>query len=138
MTRVSTWLNPDDFADWDCRLVYTQLQAMHREHKPIDPLTVAWHAAQAGLDPTAANALASGRLLDTAGHAEAAARRVLQRSVQAALVATAQHLGRTVAERPQPNATGEAYARLNGLWPDQRRLIRSGSVGSPDTPVRRI
>jgi replicative DNA helicase len=137
MTRVSRWLNPDDFTDWDCRLVYTQLQAMHREHKPIDPLTVAWNASRVGLDPTAANALASGRHRDTAGHAEAAARRVLQRSVQASIVATAQHLGRTVAEHPQPNATGEAYARLNQLWPDQRRLIRSGSIGSPHPPARR-
>jgi replicative DNA helicase len=137
MTRVSTWLNPDDFTDWDCRLVYAQLQGMHREHKPIDPLTVAWNAARVGLDPTAASALASGTQRDTPVHAEAAARRVLQRSVQATLVATAQQLGRTLAQHPQPNATGEAYARLNQLWPDQRRLIRSGSVGSPDPPARR-
>jgi replicative DNA helicase len=137
MTKVSTWLSPDDFTDWDCRLVYTQLQAMHTGHKPIDPLTVAWNAAQVGLDPTAARALATARPRDTALHAEAAARQVLQRSVQATLVATAQHLGRTVAERPQANATGEAYARLNQLWPDQRRLIRAGSVGSPGPGVCR-
>jgi hypothetical protein len=137
MTRVSAWLNPDDFTDWDCRLVYAQLQAMHRELKPIDPLTVAWNAAQVGLDQTAAGALAGGRHRDTASHAEEAARRVLQRSVQATLVATAQHIERTLADHPQPNATGEAHARLNQLWPDQRRLIRSGSVGSPDPPARR-
>jgi replicative DNA helicase len=136
MTRVSTWLNPDDFTDWGCRLVYARLQAMHREHKPIDPLTLAWNASQVGLDPTAASALASGSPRDTTGHAEAAARRVLRRSVRATLVATAQYLGRAVTERPQLNATGEAYARLNDLWPAQRRLIRSGSVGSPDPPVR--
>jgi replicative DNA helicase len=137
LTSVSTWLDPDDFADWNCRLVYTQIQAMHRERSPIDSLTVAWNAAQVGLDPTAASALAGTRHLGAAGHAEAAARQVLQHSVGATLIATAQHLGRTSIEHPQPNATGEAYARLNQLWPDQRRLIRSGSVGSPDPPARR-
>jgi replicative DNA helicase len=130
LDKVSTWLHPDDFTDWDCRLVYTQLQAMHRERKPIDPLIVAWQAAQVGLDRRAASALAASMHLDPAGHADAA-RRVLQRSVRAHLIATAQQIGRTVGESPRASATGEAYARLNHLWPDQRRLIRSGSVGTP-------
>jgi replicative DNA helicase len=136
--KVSTWLRPDDFTDWDCRLIYTQIQAMHREHKPIDPITVAWHASQVGLGGSAASALATTRQVGTAGQAEAAARRVLQRSVQANLIATAQHLGRTVADSPAVNAVGEAHARLNHLWPDQRRLIRSGSVGASARPTRHL
>jgi replicative DNA helicase len=133
LDKVSTWLHPDDFTDWDCRLVYTQLQAMHRERKPIDPLTVAWETSRVGLDRRAASALASARHLDRAGHAEAAARRVLQRSVQANLIATARQIERAVAASPRANATGAAYANLNDLWPDQRRLLRSGSLGSPAT-----
>ena len=53
-----------------------------------------------------------------------AARRVLEQSVQSAVLATSEELDR-VSHDPGVNATSLAYARLNNLWPQQRRLVRA-------------
>ena len=53
-----------------------------------------------------------------------ASRRVLEQSVQSAVIATSEELDR-VSHDPGVNATSLAYARLNNLWPQQRRLRAS-------------
>ena len=60
----------------------------------------------------------------SAGEPELLARRVLEQSVQSAVIATSDELER-VASDPGANATSAAYARLNALWPQQRRLIKA-------------
>ena len=54
-----------------------------------------------------------------------ASREVLHQSVRASVLSTAdvlEGMTRTV----DTNVTAEAYARLNDLWPQQRRLIKAG------------
>jgi hypothetical protein len=54
-----------------------------------------------------------------------ASRDVLHQSVRASVLSTAdvlEGMTRTV----ETNVTTEAYARLNGLWPQQRHLIKAG------------
>jgi replicative DNA helicase len=128
LPRVSTWLEKADFREPECALVYVELQSMMASREPIDPLTVAWRVSRRASSNRVVEALlgvqrAGPRLPD----ASVAARRVLEQSVRRALVDTSLALESLALGTAGKNpATAEAYARLNGLWPHQRRLIKAG------------
>ena len=128
LPRVSTWLERSDFRDPECALVFAQLHSMMSSRKPIDPLTVAWQVSRKSASNRVVHALlevqlSGPRLPD----ATVACRRVLEQSVRSAVIDASLALENvavnTSAEAP---ATAEAYARLNRLWPKQRRLIKAG------------
>jgi replicative DNA helicase len=123
--RVGKWLKPNDFGDDECGALFNELVSLHESHGPIDRLTVAWRAAQVGIEGPVTNALTSGRndVIPTADPV-ASGRSVLEQSVKAAMIATSQEL-ETVAIDPSLNPTTVAYTRLNALWPQQRRLVKA-------------
>jgi replicative DNA helicase len=128
LPRVSTWLEKTDFAEPECALVYVELQSMMGSREPIDPLTVAWRVSRRSPSNRVVEAVVgvqkSGPHLPDA---TLAARRVLEQSVRRALVDTATALETfTVGPATDNPATAEAYARLNRLWPQQRRLVKAG------------
>jgi replicative DNA helicase len=124
--RVSMWLERTDFKDVECALVYGELQSMRESRQPIDALTVAWRVSRR----SAAASVVAGLLeVQKAGprlpDATIAARRVLEQSVRCAVIdasAALENVPVNTATDVPP--TAEAYARLNGLWPKQRRLVK--------------
>jgi replicative DNA helicase len=127
LARVSTWLERTDFNDPECALVYGELQSMMALRQPIDPLTVAWRVSRRSATASVVSGLlevqqAAPRLPDAA----LAARRVLEQSVRSAVIDTSAALENvplnTATDVPP---TAEAYARLNDLWPKQRRLVKA-------------
>lgn len=124
---VARWLSPDDFADWDCRVIYGQLLEMDQARRPIDLLTVGWRIAQLGLSDREVAALTARPATPAAALVDpvTASRQVLERSVQSTVVDTAREVERAARERPRDNLTGEGHTRLNALWPGQRRLVAS-------------
>ena len=126
LATVHRWLRPGDFGDDECRGLYAQLTALHDAKNPIDSLTLAWRAKKVGLQGPACDALLAGPGSESvAADPVLASRRVLEQSVRAAVVATADEL-EELAQRRTVNATSQAYARLNNLWPQQRRLVKAG------------
>jgi replicative DNA helicase len=124
LTRVTRWLSPRDFGDAECAGLYSELTVLHNANNPIDPLTLAWRAKRVGINGPACDSLLAFRE-PTSADAVVASRRVLEQSVRAAVVATADELG-DLADDGRVNTTSQAYARLNNLWPQQRRLVRAG------------
>jgi replicative DNA helicase len=128
LPRVSTWLESSDFRDPESALVYRELLSMMAARKPVDALTVAWQVSRRMLGNRVVDALLdvqqSGPHLPDA---TIAARRVLEQSVRCAVIDASAALENvavnTAADVP---ATAEAHARLNRLWPKQRRLIKAG------------
>src|SRR4051794_241607 len=127
LPHVAKWLGPHDFGDLECASLYGELLALHAAHNPIDRLTLAWRAAKVAIDgplchqlTTAPLGIADNRM----GDPMHAAHRVLEQSVQAAVLATSQPL-EAAAAAPRVNPTSVAYARLNALWPQQRRLVKA-------------
>lgn len=128
LPRVSTWLEKTDFREPECALVYVELQSMMGSREPIDPLTVAWRVSRRSPSNRVVDAVLgvqkSGPQLPDA---TLAARWVLEQSVRHALVDTSLALESFVdCPATDTPATAEAYARLNRLWPQQRRLIKAG------------
>lgn len=128
ITTVSEWLRVEDFTDRRAAVVYATLQQMHQHDEPIDRLTVGFQLAQntQTSEPevgwtTSSNQSRDGIIL---------ARRVLRASVYARVVNTTEDLER-VSSTPGRPTTAVAYQRLNALWPDQRRLVRSAIPGAP-------
>jgi hypothetical protein len=102
-----------------------ELVRLHEEHNPIDRLTVAWRAAKVGIEGPLTTALGSARTqIDWPPDPIQAARRVLEQSVKAAVIATSEELEEAATD-PSVNTTTVAYTRLNALWPQQRRLIKA-------------
>ena len=127
--RVSRWLERTDFSDPECSVVFGELQVMLGEGKPIDALTVAWRASRSGMSGPVVEALLDVQLKPTQPRPDAtrAARLVLEQSVRGAVIDTTHALEESVQNvGATHDPTGEAYARLNSLWPNQRRLIRAG------------
>jgi replicative DNA helicase len=131
LARVSTWLERTDFNDAECALVYGELQSMRESRQPIDALTVAWRVSRRSATASVVVGLlevqkAGPRLPD----ATIAARRVLEQSVRCAVIDASAALEQVpVNTATDVPPTAEAYARLNGLWPKQRRLVK-GSLTS--------
>jgi replicative DNA helicase len=126
LARVSTWLERSDFKDSECALVYGELQSMMDSRQPIDALTVAWRVSRRSATASVVALLevqqAGPRVLD----ATIAARRVLEQSVRSAVIdasAALENVPVNTATDVPP--TAEAYARLKGLWPKQRRLVKA-------------
>lgn len=128
LPRVSTWLERGDFRDPECALVFGELLSMMASREPIDPLTVAWRVSRRSVT----NALVADLLeVQKAGprlpEATIAARRVLEQSVRSTVIDAAAALENvSVNTTTDAPPTAEAYARLNGLWPKQRRLVKAG------------
>jgi replicative DNA helicase len=128
LPRVSTWLERSDFKDAECALVYGELQSMMGSRQPIDPLTVAWRVSRRSMSNHVVTGLlevqkTGPRLPD----ATIAARRVLEQSVRSTVIdASAALENVAVNTTTDTPPTAEAYARLNGLWPKQRRLVKAG------------
>ena len=57
------------------------------------------------------------------------ANRVLEQSVQSAVIATSESV-QAAAVDPRLNPTSVAYARLNALWPQQRRLVKARFISA--------
>ena len=125
LDTVTRWLKPGDFSHDTCAGLYGELQLMRAANNPIDPVTLAWRAERVGLRGPACDALlARAAPEDASADPLALSRRVLESSVQAAVLVTAESL-QDLAQASQQNATAVAYARLNNLWPQQRRLVRA-------------
>jgi replicative DNA helicase len=128
LPRVSTWLERSDFHDPECALVYGELQSMVASRQPVDPLTVAWRVSRRSVtNPVVAGLLEVQKAGPRLPEATLAARRVLEQSVRSAVIDASAALENvpvnTTTDTPP---TAEAYARLNGLWPKQRRLVKAG------------
>jgi replicative DNA helicase len=128
LPRVSTWLERSDFKDAECALVYGELQSMMGSRQPIDPLTVAWRVSRRSTsNPVVTGLLEVQKTGPRLPDATIAARRVLEQSVRSTVIDAAAALENvavhTTTDTPP---TAEAYARLNGLWPKQRRLVKAG------------
>jgi replicative DNA helicase len=128
LPRVSTWLERSDFKDAECALVYGELQSMMGSRQPIDPLTVAWRVSRRSMsNPVVTGLLEVQKTGPRLPDATIAARRVLEQSVRSTVIDAAAALENvavnTTTDTPP---TAEAYARLNGLWPKQRRLVKAG------------
>ena len=123
---VTRWLAPTDFSDSECSGLYAEMRSLHEAKSPIDRVTLAWRAMRVGLDGQVCDSLVSPRDPATVSPDPVrASREVLHQSVRASVLSTADGLEgmtRTVGT----NVTAEAYARLNNLWPQQRRLIQAG------------
>ena len=125
LTEVSRWLRSGDFADEEAGRLYDELVALHETKSPIDPLTLAWRAQKAGIEGPVTNGLLEPRApVEASANPEAVARRVLEQSVRAAVIATSDEIERVTADG-RVNTTSVAYARLNALWPQQRRLVKA-------------
>ena len=123
MTR---WLTPSDFGDSECAGLYSELTVLNDGNNPIDTLTLAWRAKRVGLAGPACDSLLAHREPSAAtADPVLASRRVLEQSVRASVVATADAV-EDLTRDGRVNTTSQAYARLNNLWPQQRRLIRAG------------
>jgi replicative DNA helicase len=130
LRHVFKWLRPNDFGDDECAALYGELLALHRAKNPIDRLTLAWRAAKVDIDGPLCRRLISGETNEAAvGEPVRAAHRVLEQSVQSAVIATSESL-QTAAIDPRLNPTSVAYARLNALWPQQRRLVKARFVSA--------
>ena len=125
LDTVTRWLKPGDFSHDTCAGLYGELQLMRAANNPIDPLTLAWRAERVGMrGPACAALLANASPDDAPADPVALSRRVLESSVQAAVLVTAESL-QDLGKTSQQSATAVAYARLNNLWPQQRRLVRA-------------
>lgn len=124
---VDRWLRVGDFADETCGDLYGELQNLRAARNPIDPIILAWRAERVGLSGPAVDALLTRPApADATDEPVDLARRVLHSSVRAAVVVTAESLEALPTRGPvQQDATALAYARLNHLWPQQRRLVRA-------------
>ena len=125
LSLIGAWLRTGDFSDDECGALFGELTALHDARNPIDRLTLAWRAAKVGIQGPVTESLVTA--VAEATHSlepVVAARRVLEQSVQSAVLATSEELDR-VSHDPGVNATSLAYARLNNLWPQQRRLVRA-------------
>jgi replicative DNA helicase len=130
LTQLSKWLRPNDFGDEECAALYGELLAMHHARSPIDRITVAWRAAKVNIDGPVCRTLTSGQTNETTvGEPVQAAHRVLEQSVRSAVIATSESL-EAAAVDPRLNPTSVAYARLNALWPQQRRLVKARFVSA--------
>jgi replicative DNA helicase len=130
LRHVTTWLRPNDFGDQECAALYGELLALRHAQNPIDRLTLAWRAAKVDIDGPLCRRLTSGETNGaTVGEPARLAHRVLEQSVQAAVIATSESL-EAAAVDPRLNPTGVAYARLNALWPQQRRLVKARFVSA--------
>jgi hypothetical protein len=121
---VVKWLRSADFGDDEAGSLFAELVALHDAHNPIDRITLAWRAAKVGVEGPITDALVARPVAPTTGQPELIGRRVLEQSVQSAVVATSEELERA-ADDPSLNTTSVAYARLNALWPQQRRLVKA-------------
>jgi hypothetical protein len=125
LTTVMRWLKPSDFANDECAGFYSELTVMHNAKTPIDPITLAWRGRRVGLSGAMADSLLASRgAEEVAADPIGLSRQLLERSVQAALLTTADAL-EALAQPNGENATSIAYARLNSLWPQQRRLVKA-------------
>ncbi|MFZ5848883.1 MAG: DnaB-like helicase N-terminal domain-containing protein [Actinomycetota bacterium] len=123
---VSRWLSPTDFSDAECSGLYGEMTALHEAKKPIDRVTLAWRAMRVGVTGPVCDSLVSPRgPASVAGDPVRASREVLQQSVRASVLSTADVL-EGMTRDVSGDVTSEAYARLNSLWPQQRRLIKAG------------
>lgn len=123
--QLTRWLRTSDFSDAECGSLYGELTALHDANNPIDRITLAWRAARVGIEgPMCEWLTALSPEVQVAGDPISIGVHVLEQSVQSALLATSDELER-VADDPSLNATSVAYARLNSLWPQQRRLIKA-------------
>jgi replicative DNA helicase len=130
LPHVATWLHPNDFGDDECAALYGELLTLHRAKNPIDRLTLAWRAAKVDIDGPLCHTLASGETNEaTVREPARLAHRVLEQSVQSAVIATSESLEAAAAD-PRLNQTSVAYARLNALWPQQRRLVKARFVNA--------
>lgn len=130
LDTVNGWLKPADFADGTCAGLYGELQLMRAASNPIDTVTLAWRAERVGLRGPACDALLARSAPEFASADPLAlSRRVLESSVQAAVLGTAESL-QALGQSSQQNATAVAYTRLNNLWPRQRRLVRARLTSS--------
>jgi hypothetical protein len=102
------------------------MTALHEKKSPIDRVTLAWRAMHVGLAGPVCDSLVSPRAPATVTTDPVrASREVLHQSVRASVLSTADKLAGMTRD-VRGNATSEAYARLNSLWPQQRRLIKAG------------
>lgn len=125
ITVVSRWLKTNDFSDEECGRLYGELLALYDAKNAIDPLTLAWRAQKVGIEGPVTDGLVEPRPPDEASaDPETVARRVLEQSVRAAVIATTDEIQR-ITDDGRVNTTSAAYARLNALWPQQRRLIKA-------------
>ncbi|QWC86572.1 hypothetical protein KLP28_07850 [Nocardioidaceae bacterium] len=125
LNDIIGWLRTSDFDDNEAGLLYGELTALHHARNPIDRLTLAWRAARVGIaGPICETLTDRAPLPPLVGDTVTTARRVLDQSVQAAVLATSDELDRLSTD-PGTSATSHAYARLNSLWPQQRRMIRA-------------
>lgn len=121
---VAKWLRSSDFGDDEAGSLFAELVVLHDAGNPIDRITLAWRAAKVGIDGPITDSLVGLDVAPTVGQPELVARHVLEQSVQSAVIATSEELERA-ADDPSLNTTSHAYARLNALWPQQRRLIKA-------------
>lgn len=128
LPRVSTWLERSDFRDPECALVFGELLSMMAAREPIDPLTVAWRVSRRSVtNPLVPDLLVVQKAGPRLSQATIAARRVLEQSVRSTVIDAAAALENvSVNTTTDAPPTAEAYARLNGLWPKQRRLVKAG------------
>jgi replicative DNA helicase len=125
LAGITKWLKSADFGDEECGALFQEIVRLHEEHNPIDRLTVAWRAAKVGIEGPLTTALGSAHTqIDWPPDPIQAARRVLEQSVKAAVIATSEELEEAATD-PSVNTTTVAYTRLNALWPQQRRLIKA-------------
>jgi len=128
LDAVTRWLAPTDFSDVECSGLYAEMTALHKAKSPVDRVTLAWRAMHVGLAGPVCDYLVSPRAPTSAAvppDPVRAARTVLQQSVRASVLSTADEL-EGMSRDVTGNVTAEAYARLNSLWPQQRRLIKAG------------
>jgi replicative DNA helicase len=127
---VTRWLTPTDFRDVECSGLYGEMTALHEKKSPIDRVTLAWRAMRVGLAGPVCDSLVSPRDPATVSPDPVrASRDVLHQSVRASVLSTADVL-EGMTRDVTGNVTAEAYARLNSLWPQQRRLIKAGLSNS--------
>jgi hypothetical protein len=123
---VTRWLSPTDFSDAECSRLYGEMSSLREEKKPIDRVALAWRAMRIGLAGPVCDSLVSPRDPSTVSPDPIrASREVLQQSVRASVLSTADVL-EGMSRDVTGNVTAEAYARLNSLWPQQRRVIKAG------------
>jgi replicative DNA helicase len=121
---AAKWLRSSDFGDDEAGSLFAELVVLHDAGNPIDRITLAWRAAKVGIEGPISDGLVARPVAPTVGQPELVARRVLEQSVQSAVIATSEELERA-ADDPSLNTTSHAYARLNALWPQQRRLVKA-------------
>jgi hypothetical protein len=131
LDAVTRWLAPSDFSDAECSGLYGEMTALHERESPIDRVTLAWRAMRVGLAGPVCDSLVSPRdPASVAADPVRASREVLQQSVCASVLSTADKLEGMTRDL-RGNVTAEAYAHLNNLWPQQRRLIKAGLARTP-------